>query len=61
MRWPKYAAFIFLRYYVSKSNPEETFVTVNYAGQVSAEKIHRNVHVIVVDHDSLLATNLAQL
>lgn len=33
MHWPKYAAFIFLQYFISKSNPEETFVTINYAGQ----------------------------
>ena len=43
MRWPKYAAFIFLEYYISKSNPEETFVTINYAGQVSDKKMRVSV------------------
>jgi hypothetical protein len=35
MRWPKYAAYIFMKYYISKTNPSETFVAVNYAGEVS--------------------------
>jgi hypothetical protein len=35
MRWPKYAAYIFLKYFISKTNPSETYVTVNFAGEVS--------------------------
>ena len=35
MRWPKYAAYIFMKYYISKTDPNETFVSVNYAGEVN--------------------------
>jgi hypothetical protein len=38
MRWPKYAAYIFMKYYASKTDPNETFVAVNYAGEVSCIK-----------------------
>jgi hypothetical protein len=34
MRWPKYAAYIFMKYYISKTNPKETYVAVDYAGEV---------------------------
>ncbi|UJR33986.1 hypothetical protein I4U23_021401 [Adineta vaga] len=34
MRWPKYAAYIFLEYFVSKTNPDETYVTMNFAGEL---------------------------
>jgi hypothetical protein len=34
MRWPKYAAYIFMKYYISKINPNETYVAVDYAGEV---------------------------
>jgi hypothetical protein len=33
MRWPKYATYIFLKYFISKTNPNETYVTVNYGGE----------------------------
>lgn len=35
MRWPKYATYLFMKYYISKTNPNETFVVVDYASQVS--------------------------
>ncbi len=38
MRWPTYAAYILMKYYISKTNPNETYVTVNYAGEVSEAK-----------------------
>jgi len=34
MRWPDYAAYILMKYYISKTNPNETFVAVNYAGEL---------------------------
>ncbi|UJR13380.1 hypothetical protein I4U23_000396 [Adineta vaga] len=33
MRWPKYASYILMKYFVSKTNPEETYVSVNYADE----------------------------
>jgi len=38
MRWPTYAAYILIKYYISKTNSNETYVTVNYAGEVSEAK-----------------------
>ena len=35
MRWPKYAAYIFMKYYVSKTDPKEAYISVNYADEVS--------------------------
>ncbi|CAF0756523.1 unnamed protein product [Adineta ricciae] len=34
MRWPEYADYIFLEYFVSRTNPDETYVTVNFAGEL---------------------------
>lgn len=39
MRWPEYAGYIFLEYFVSKTNPDETYVTVNFAGEVNEKFI----------------------
>ncbi len=36
MHWPQYAAYILIQYYISKTNPNETYVTVNFAGEVCA-------------------------
>ncbi|CAF1156285.1 unnamed protein product [Adineta ricciae] len=33
MRWPKYASHILMKYFISKTNPKETYVAVNYAGE----------------------------
>jgi hypothetical protein len=33
MSWPKYASYIFMKYYISKTNPKETYVAVDYAGE----------------------------
>ncbi|CAF1580645.1 unnamed protein product, partial [Rotaria sordida] len=35
MRWPDYGSYIFMKYYVSKTNPNETYVAVDYADEVS--------------------------
>ncbi|CAF3855915.1 unnamed protein product [Adineta steineri] len=34
MRWPKYGAYIFIKYFISKTDPNETYVTVNFAGEL---------------------------
>ncbi|CAF3998224.1 unnamed protein product, partial [Rotaria sordida] len=33
MRWPDYGSYIFMKYYVSKTNPNETYVAVDYADE----------------------------
>jgi hypothetical protein len=57
MRWPKYAAYIFLKYFISKTNSSETYVTVNFAGEVSEWLL---LNLIPLDN-SLLATNITEL
>lgn len=42
MRWPTYAAHMLFKFFVSKSNPKEIFVAIDYANEVrviEAEKI----------------------
>jgi len=34
MRWPKFASHILIKYYISKTNPNEAYVVVNSAGEV---------------------------
>jgi len=34
MIWPNYGAYILAKYYISKKNPKESFITVDYAGEV---------------------------
>ncbi|CAF0739599.1 unnamed protein product [Rotaria sordida] len=33
MRWPKYASYILIKYFISKTNPDETYVTVKFDGE----------------------------
>lgn len=55
MRWPTYAAHLLIKYYVSKSDPRETFVLVHYAGEVRTNKTCFDYYLI------LLASNLTEL
>ena len=58
MRWPKYAAHLLMKYYVSKTNPHETFVLVHYAGEVSHSiREQNNSSSIIV----FSASNLTEL
>ena len=38
MRWPTYASHLLMKFYVSKSDPNQTFVTVDYAGEVNRDR-----------------------
>jgi len=33
MHWPKYGAYMLIKYFISKTNPNETYVTVNFDGE----------------------------
>jgi hypothetical protein len=50
MRWPKYAAYIFMKYYVSKTDPKEAYVSVNYAGEVSRTNPHLKFITFLFSH-----------
>lgn len=34
MRWPRYASYILLKFYISKTNASETYVGVTFADEV---------------------------
>jgi hypothetical protein len=34
MRWPQYAAYILIKYFISKTDSNESYVTVDFAGEV---------------------------
>lgn len=58
MRWPKYATYIFMKYYISKTDPNETFVSVNYAGEVNRIIIG---FLFIFNSFVFLATNIVKL
>ena len=56
MHWPKYATYLFLKYFISKTNPSETYITVHFAGEVR----NRSVRIDEFDYiDSFLLATIA--
>ena len=56
MRWPKYATSIVIKYFISRKDLTETYVTVTFAGEVS-DLFHTATSNLLF----LLATTVTQL
>ena len=56
MRWPSYGSSLLLKVFISISDPSQTFVTVDYAGEVSLSSL-----LSLCSKGNSLASSVAQL